>query len=130
MYLEKCRLYDVKTWILFILTFLIGVGYIKAKRIAFIGDYMLRGMLALAFILLVIKVLSRINLGNKGINILGSISYEMYLTHGLAIHILKAKCGNIKLGVFILSSVVVTIVVSYIINLIDLKLIKKLRVNI
>ena len=105
-------------------------GYLKAKKIIFIGDYVLRGVLGLTVILLVVKALSWFNLGNKAINVLGSISYEVYLTHGLVISTLTILCGDLKPGAFILSSVIVTIIVSYIVHLIDLKIIQKLRVSI
>lgn len=88
---------------------------------------MLRGILALIVILLVIKVLSRMKLGNRTICFLGCISYEIYLTHGIVISAIASAFQNMRPGIFILSSIVVTIVISIGLNVLASALVRKLR---
>lgn len=129
-YLDKCRTLNLKTWILFGLTFLIGGGYIREKNIPFFGDYVLRSVLALLMVILMIKILSKFRPNNEAIHILGDISYEVYLSHGFVINFLKSVRWQIRPGVFILSAVTITVIVSYILHWFDAKLIRKMRVKI
>lgn len=78
---------------------------------------------------LMIRILSKLRLNNKAIHIFGDISYEVYLSHGLVISVLKSAQWNIRPGVFILSSVMITVIVSYMLHLFDTKLIRKMRAN-
>lgn len=130
MHLEKYRILDIKTWMLFALTLLIGGGYLKGKNIPFFGDYVLRSILALLMLEILIKVLSKFRPNNKAIDILGEISYEVYLSHGLVISVLKSAQWNLRPGVFILSSIVITVILSYILHQLGTKLIRKLRVSL
>lgn len=78
---------------------------------------------------LMIKILPKFRPNNKVIHILGEISYEVYLSHGLVISVLKSAQWNLRPGVFILSSITITVIVSYILHRFDTKLIRKMRAN-
>ena len=128
-YLRKHRIIDGKTISVLIMAIFVGGGYIKVKEIVFWGDYFLRGILALLMLMVIIMIMSKFKIENKANQILGNISYEIYLIHGLVIKFLEDTYTDAKPGSFILSSIMITVVLAYIVNWIDTKLIKKLRVR-
>lgn len=80
-------------------------------------------------LMVIIMIMSKFKIENKANQILGNISYEIYLIHGLVIKFLEDTYTDAKPGSFILSSIMITVVLAYIVNWIDTKLIKKLRVR-
>lgn len=68
----------------------------------------------------------RVNFNNKILLFLGGISYEIYLLHAVVMEMLKDHV-NVSSGVFILITVVITIVIAYLINLIAAPLVRRIR---
>ena len=70
-------------------------------------------------IALLIKITSKIKLGNSILNILGAISYEIYLSHGVIMELLDFFFPNIIPGYYIAVTLVGTIVLAFAVNKID-----------
>ena len=106
---------------------IIGVLYIKAKNIAFWGDYLIRGLLGCAITLLMLQCLTKYAIGNPVSRFLGKISFEVFLLHGMTFSVLT-QLGTIKeSGVYILLSLAVTIVVSVLVNCVGGYLCKRIN---
>ncbi len=110
-----------------LLSLLLGIGYLTFKPVFFWGEYLLKIILGVVIIVLIFILSSKLTLGNKAINYLGNISYEVYLSHGMVMGLLTYICPKLSSGVFILSTVIITIVFSAIIHSIGKPLIKVLR---
>lgn len=106
----------IKTGLLFLISLIFGVLYIKFKPVEFWGDYCLRIVLGLSLTLLILMVIRRFKIGNVALMFLGTISYEVYLLHGVAFGLMAFIYPNSSSGIFIIVSIMVTLVVSVIIN--------------
>ena len=102
----------------------LGVGYLKFKTIPFFGDYVLKIILGLAITLFVLIANIRIKFGNSINLFLGTISFEVYLVHGHVFRFLGKIYEWNSSGVFIITSIVATIIVSVIVHYIADGLVK------
>ena len=125
--LNKHRLVDIQSAVLFLASIIAGGGYLKTKTIVFWGDYVIRALLAVLLIALLIKITSKIELGNCMLNTLGVISYEIYLSHGIVMGVLDSFFPNLRPGFYIAATLAGTIVVAFGVNKIDKALIVKAR---
>lgn len=125
--LNKQKIVDAKTILLILASIAIG-GYAKAKHIFFWGSYVLRAFLAIVLIVLLIKITAHIRFESKAALALGTISYEVYLSHVIVIELFTSYCGSLNSGMYVVGVVVVTLVLSYIIHKVDQKIIVQLRV--
>lgn len=125
--LNKQKIVDAKTILLILASIVIGGGYAKAKHIFFWGDYVLRACLAIVLIALLIKITAYIRFESKAALALGTISYEVYLSHVIVIELFTSYCGSLNSGMYVVGVVVVTLVLSYIIHKVDQKIIVQLR---
>lgn len=107
-----------KAAIICITAALLGVLYLKFKTIPVLGDYLLKIALGLAILLFLLFLNTKISIGNKALNFLGGISYEMYLSHTMVISLIQRLCPELTSGVFIwlalVGSFALSILVQYI----------------
>ena len=89
-----------------------GLCYLKFKPVVFWGDYLLKIVLGLFLLAFLLFVNTKINFGNKLSAFLGRISFEVYLTHGLVFRILDNLMPGVNSGVFILMSLLITVILS------------------
>ncbi|MCD7710638.1 MAG: acyltransferase family protein [Porphyromonadaceae bacterium] len=101
-----------KIIVLGVIALTLGVAYLKFKPVFFWGEYLLKIVLGIAIIALVFTLSSKRIWGNKAIFFLGDISYEVYLSHGFIMALLAHFCPQLSSGLFVLSTVIGTIVFS------------------
>ncbi len=121
--------YIVNNWnrkiILFLIsTLLFGGLYLKFKESGFVGSYLIRGGLETTFLILIITIILKVKFQNRLIKIGGGIAYNIYVCHPLVFIILCGVCRKITSGAFIGCTIVLTAILSYIISLIQRKLVK------
>ena len=121
------RKWAIKTGLLFLISLIFGVLYIKLKPVEFWGDYCLRIVLGLSLTLLILMVIRRYKIGNIALMFLGTISYEVYLLHGVAFGLMAFIYPNSSSGVFIILSITITLLISVIINRISKVFLKAIR---
>ncbi|MFR8389397.1 hypothetical protein [Anaerobutyricum hallii] len=83
--------------------------------------------MAIALIVLLIKITAHIRFESKTALALGTISYEVYLSHVIVIDLFTSYCGSLSSGMYVVGVVVVTLVLSYIIHKVDQKIMVKVR---
>lgn len=101
------------------LAFVFGLTYLKFKSIVFAGDYLLKIVLGVAILLFMLLLNVKFPFGNPVSRFLGDISYEVYLVHDVVFIALTAVCATMNSGVFVLSSLVGTIVLSLLIHIVS-----------
>lgn len=94
------------------LSLVLGVAYLYFKSVFFWGEYLLKVVLGLTLIMLLFILSSKRTFGNRVADYLGNISYEVYLSHGFVMGVIGWLYPELSSGVFILSSVIVTICFS------------------
>lgn len=105
---------------------LLGVMYLKFKTVVFWGDYLLKIVLGIAIVGFVLLLNTRISIGNKALDFLGNISYELYLSHSFVISLIRYGMPNVRSGVFILIVLTVSIILSAILHSISEFILKKI----
>lgn len=100
-----------------ILSLILGLLYVKGyKNVFFWGDYLLKISLGLSLIITVMLLVRRLEFGNKITRFLGSISYEIYLSHAWVMIALAHYLPDLSSGEFILLTYIVTIVLSLLVH--------------
>lgn len=112
----------------FLLSTLLGILYLKFKTEWFWGEYILKIVLGLSLIILLFLLSQRRIFYNQISKFLGDISYEIYLSHGFIMGIIEYFSPNINSGLFLISSIVLTILFSYFVHTIGKKFVQRLRV--
>ena len=102
---------------------ILGVDYLLFKYIPVIGDYILKILLGLAITVFVLVLNTRIDLGNKLNLFLGTMSFEIYLVHGKVFELFENLFVWKEPSVFILCSIMATMVTSWGIYIISEKLV-------
>ncbi len=92
---------------------LLGLGYLKGKAIFFAGDYLLKILLGAAILGLIFVVNTGFSLGNPISRFLGSISYEIYLSHSVLFILLEALPVRLPSGLYILCVLGLTVPLSF-----------------
>lgn len=95
-----------------VLSLVLGVAYLHFKPVFFWGEYLLKVVLGVTLITLLFILSSKRTFGNRVVNYLGNISYEVYLSHGFVMGVIAWLYPELSSGVFILSTVIVTICFS------------------
>lgn len=118
---DKIRQWMKEKWllkcgILMAISLVLGTAYLKMKPIAFIGDYLLKILLGITITVFIFQVISELKVGNKVNGFLGGISYEVYLLHHGVFAALATVSYNMNSGVFVILSVVFTVVLAYMLN--------------
>lgn len=111
--------------VIFVLCGIVGVVYLKFKYIDFYGDYCLKIILCTLCLLLALLITRRVRFGNDFLAFLGGISYEVYLLHHIVFWFLGNMINNS--GVFIWSSIFLTVFLSAAIHMIGESILKKIR---
>lgn len=118
----------IKAVILCVISAVLGITYLKFKLVWFWGAYLLKIVLGLFIILFLFTATSNRKIGNRFGLWLGNISYEVYLSHGMVMGFLAYAMSELSSGMFILITVVATLILSYFVHSIDKIIVKKLRV--
>lgn len=104
-----------------------GVAYLKFKPVVFFGDYLLKILLGVLIITFMIAVNRSIAIGNKVSLFLGSVSYEVYLLHGSVFGLLSAFVPRVESGAFIGLSIVITVGIAWVIQIVGARFIKMIK---
>ena len=111
----------------FVMSFLLGILYLEFKTIYFWGGFLLKILLGISIISFVIILTYRIKLGNKVNVILGKLSYEVYLIHGLILEALERCSCDMSSGIYIMLAVTMTIAISMPFHMVIYKMSKILK---
>lgn len=118
----------IKAVLLCVVSAVLGIAYLKYKMVWLWGAYLLKIVLGLFIILFLFTATSNRKIGNRFGLWLGNISYEVYLSHGMVMGFLAYAMSELSSGMFILTTVIVTLILSYFVHSIDKIIVKKLRV--
>ena len=100
-----------------IVSAVLGILYVKGgKYVFFWGEYLLKIALGLSLLVTILLLTRRLNIGNRITSFLGSISYEIYLSHVWVMYLLAHFFPELGSGVFIIATYCVTIFFSYMIH--------------
>lgn len=117
------KLTKKKSWIFagvfLVVSLILGLAYLKFKNIVFFGDYITKIMLGTSILTFILFLNSKISIGNCVSRFLGKISYEVYLIHGVVFIILEAFPLTWNSGMFVLCSIIGTVVLSFIVNVLS-----------
>lgn len=91
---------------------LLGMFYLEIKQVPFFGDYITKILLGACLLTFALLVTVGYPIGNKIGRFLGGISYEIYLMHGPVYRYIDYICPSLNSGVYILSSIFITILLS------------------
>lgn len=121
IFYDKIRIFFNRNWLIKTIlcgafTLVTGVIYLKTQHIIFYGNYLLKTFLGLTIIALILLINSRISIGNKALEFLGKISFEIYLTHIGIMNFIANFFPEISSGIFISATIISTIIVSAIIH--------------
>ena len=114
----------MKMIVLFVAATVFGLSYLKLKPVAFFGDYLLKIVLGIAIIIFMLASNVKLSYGNKVSMFLGKISFEIYLIHGPIMYILKGLYPKLLSGVFILLTITLTVLCSFVLHLVALQFVK------
>ena len=103
---------------------LLGLTYLIFKPVLFFGDYILKIILGLAIILFILLLNTQIRIGNKVSIFLGEISFEIYLLHNWVFLMVGRAIKASDSGIFILISIIATILISAIVQRLSNALLK------
>ena len=106
---------------------MVGVVYLKLKPMIFFGDYILKILLGVLIIAFMLAVNSHVAIGNKVSLFLGSISYEVYLLHGIVFGLIAFFTPEISSGVFIGLSIVITAGVAGAVRVLAIRIVKVVK---
>lgn len=117
----------IKCGIFLTLSTFLGIAYLKFKPVAIFGDYLLKIVLGIAIMTFMFEVVAKLKVGNKVNSFLGNISYEIYLLHGGVFALIAAVDTNMNSGFFVITSVVVTIILAFVVNRVCKPIVKSFR---
>ncbi len=115
---DKFKEFALKFWWLkaiccLLLSGILGIAYIHLKWISFFGEYLLKILLSSAILSFVFILNAKISIGNPVSRFLGSISYEVYLSHSVAFILLETLPLRLSSGLFILCALGITVLLSF-----------------
>ena len=106
-----------KFLIIVVLTLLCGALYLKFKSVYFWGEYVLKIILGLMFVVLYLSLNAKYVIGNRVATFLGTISFEVYLFHVYAFSLVDYLFPNVNSGIYILIAMMLTVFMAYIIHI-------------
>ena len=125
-WMEKSRV--VKVIILLLLGGFLGVSYLKFKFVYFWGAYLLKIVLGFTLLLLLFTATSNRRFGDKVSDWLGSISYEVYLSHGMVMGIMALLLpSEFNSGLFLFLAISATLLLSTCVHAIGKPIVNILR---
>ncbi len=133
LFKDEFERFALKSWLLkagvfAVLSGAFGVGYLKFKGLPFVGDYVLKILLSFCILGLIFILNSKISIGNPISRFLGSVSYEVYLSHSISFILLSALPVTLSSGLFILGSLCITVILSFLINKVSGLITKKIKI--
>jgi membrane protein len=115
-----------KMIILFLLSALLGILYMKYKHVFFLGGWLLRVVLAVVLLLLFSACTMNISFEGRLVQLLGNISYEFYLGHLVVISIVSRLFPKISSGFFIVIVFIATLILSIVVKIMSDKIMSPL----
>lgn len=106
----------MKSGIFLVLSGFLGIAYLKLKPIPVFGDYLLKIVLGIAITAFMFEVMAKLTVGNRINSFLGNISYEIYLLHGGVFALIATIDLNMDSGIFVITSVMLTIITASVLN--------------
>ena len=117
----------VKLGISCVIALILGGAYLQFKHVVIAGDYILKIALGFAILLFILIANVKLSFGNSINQFIGEISFEVYLIHGQVYKLLNyGSSGELSSGVFIVISIIITLVCAYITHFIASYLIKQI----
>lgn len=110
-----------KTVMACLLSLVLGVLYLKYKPVVFFGDYCTKILLGAAMTLLVLLLSARFRIGNPVSRFLGTISYEIYLIHGVIIRISGYFGWKLQSGIYIWTIILLSVLSAGVVSRISRK---------
>lgn len=107
-----------------VLAGVIGVAYLKFKSVIFVGEYLLKVILGIAILAFMLVLNTKIAIGNKVAWFIGSISFEVYLSHYYVFRALSESSINFSSGTLIVVGIICTLIVSFVVYYVANKVIK------
>lgn len=130
MYYPEVKAFCQKNWVVKAIisccvSGVLGVAYLKLKTVPFFGEYCLKIVLGAAILSFILILNARIRIGNKIIGFLGSISFEVYLSHGSVFLIVRTLFPALRSGMFILVSIALTVLIAAVLRSLGNWILKK-----
>lgn len=122
------KFHRIKKIVLFlVISVVLGVSYLMFKHCVFWGEYLLK--IVLGFVILFFALITTYGLTFKSAfcRLIGNISFEIYLAHGMVMKTIQTLCGDLSSGLFIFLAILFTIVLALILNTIAKPLVKACR---
>ena len=110
-----------------LLSGLLGLLYLNFKTEWFWGEYLLKIVLGLSIIILLFLLSQKKVYYNRISEFLGNVSYEIYLSHGFMMGVVAYFFPNMNSGLFLIFTILLTILFSYFIHAIGKRLVLRLR---
>jgi len=117
-----------KTFALGLLSLVLGVAYVMNKTVWFYGEYLLKIALGFVIVSFVLILSRKRSFGNAVVNHLGVISYEIYLSHEFMMQVISYFFPTLSSGVFLVLTMILTIVFSTVVHQMSSKLVNWVRV--
>lgn len=109
----------IKSFVLMVVSGLIGIAYLRFKPVVFWGDYVLKIILGAMITAFIFTVIGRVKVGNKINHFLGDISYEVYLLHQAIFALIMAMDSyTLNSGLFVVISVFITIIAAFFLKMV------------
>ena len=105
----------------------LGVLYLQYKYVWFTGTYLLRIVLDLSLILLLLATTTRIRIGNPWSRYLGTISYEVFLSHAAVMGLIERTGIALSSGEFVVCTLLGTIVLASVLHFVDARISWRVR---
>lgn len=130
IYIKNFEAFALKNWwfkvvLLCSVALIFGLVYLKFKYIIFFGDYIIKILLCLFITAFILLLNAKISIGNPISRFLGDISYEIYLFHGIVFTIVDATFTGLNSGIYILLSIMITVILSWFANRLSYILLSK-----
>lgn len=129
---EWMKVWSDRGWLkksiwLFLIGGIAGSAYLKLKSAGFLGDYCLKIFLGFVLLILILHLIRKMKIGNQALAFLGSISYEVYLLHGVVFAFLTGATGIENSGVFIWGALIITVVTAVAIKRVSMPIIEAIK---
>lgn len=102
----------------------VGICYLEFKYIEFWGDYLLKIVLGLLIIIFLLALNTKISIGNKIGFLLGNVSFEVYLLHGMVFGLIKIIMPQLSSGAFIIVSMIATVLLSVVAHNLSIRILQ------
>lgn len=119
----------VKLAVVAVICLFFGILYLQYKTVFFWGEYLMKLVLGLSLIAFLFLLSQNRSFSNVFSRFFGDISYEIYLLHSFVYLALESVLPALGSGLFILLSLVITILFSFLIHILAVRFAALLRGN-